>query len=225
MLDAYERIGDPNPIAAACTNLGALMLRLGDLADAEIILQRARSIHERRDRANLVQSLLNLAECARLTGNSEKATGRFAEMAARAEEFGVWGAEAVAEGGMGLCALQRGDAEAARVHGMRAQAVNADRTDWFEDRDFVELLLARLEALDGDADAAAARLDAAAAALSTRDVYLWARIELERAHVLRSLDAAAAADIVAGVVSATAAVQSPPLIREITRYRELVASH
>ena len=126
--------------------------------------------------------------------------------------------------GLGLCAIEQDNMTAARMHAMCAQAAVADRTEWFEDRDVVETLLARLEVKDGMPSRAADRLARAAAALASRDVYLWARLELERSHVLRLLDQDGAMDIIRGIESATTQMQSPPLHRDISRQRELVES-
>jgi tetratricopeptide (TPR) repeat protein len=224
MLDQYERVGEPNPIAAACTNIGILLLRLGDLHAAEEILQRAKAIHERRDRATLVQSVFMLAERARLAGDFQLGLERFAELAARAQEFEYWTSEAVAHSGLGLCALELGHLDGAHTHAERARACVADHDEWFEDRDIVELLLARLEHRNGHDDLALQRLDRASAQLAHRDVYLWARIELERAMIYTTMDVASATDIVEGVAIATADMQSPALQQAITRSRSALIS-
>ncbi|MGH7482964.1 MAG: tetratricopeptide repeat protein, partial [Longimicrobiales bacterium] len=219
MLQLAEKVGDPNFLGVALNNQGAVLLRLGEFDAAEQALQRARGIHERRDRASLLQSLFNLAERARLAGDLALAVQRFAAMRERASEFDYWTSEAVAEAGIGLCTLEQGDVVAARAAAERALAA-ADRDGWFEDRDALELLLARLEALD-DPAVAVERLLRAGRELESRDIFLWARIELERARLLAGFDRAAAAALVAGVRAATGDVQSPPLAGELQRVHAL----
>lgn len=227
-LSMAERLGEPRRIGVACNNIGTVLLRLGRYDDAEEILQRARQIHERRDRTTLVQSLLNLAERARRSGDFELAIERYHKLLEYARQFDYWTSEAVAQAGLGLSLLELGRVEEAREAAWGAVSVIADHDEWFEDREFIEILLARLERIDGMLDKAAQRLGKAAEKLITFDVYPWAHVELELVRALWESDPETAQTILSEVIAATAGVQSS-LEREIGELRALlpapVASH
>jgi tetratricopeptide (TPR) repeat protein len=201
MLELYERIGDPNGIGAACNNAGALLLRLGRWQEAEEVIGRAAQLHERRDRANLIQSLFNLAELALRRGELDLAEQRYQALLERALAFEHWMSEAVAHAGLGHVQLERGQTAGAQEAGVRVAAVIGDREQWFEDREVVELLFARLEAAEGRVDEAVARLGQASAALESFDRYPWARVEIERARMLRAVDPGEARVILSHVIA------------------------
>jgi tetratricopeptide (TPR) repeat protein len=207
MLAATERMAYAHGIGAACTNLGCELLKLGEYDRAEEVLQRARVIHERRDRSTLVHSWLNLAKRAHWSGDLPLALERYAQLREYAREFGYWSSEAVAHAGLGLCHLELGAVEEARADARRAAAQLADHDEWFEDREFVEILLAHLQALDGDAPGAAERLGRAAATLIQADLFAWAQVELERVRVTLRFDAARARTLMQEIVAATRGVE------------------
>jgi tetratricopeptide (TPR) repeat protein len=188
VLEIAERVGKPRSIGIACNNLGCLLMRVGRHAEAEDTLQRAYAIQSRRDRSMLTQSLLNLAETARRSRDLELAIARFCEMVASARELEYWSEEAVAHAGLGLCLLEAERMEEARAAGAAALAAVADREEWFEDREFVEILLARLAALDGHHADALGRMESTSEILASYDVYAWARVEVERTRLLVSSD-------------------------------------
>jgi tetratricopeptide (TPR) repeat protein len=221
-LEEAERMGNSNAIGAGCTNLGMVMLRLGSYDEAERMLDRARTIHERRDRGNVVASLFGLAERARLAGDAETATAHYSRLRDRANALQHGHFEAIAHAGVGLCHLMRGSIEEARAAAHAATAVLAGRNDWFEDRDIVEVLFARLDAAEGRVDDAVARLERAATELRPRDVYLWARTELDRARLLASRDTAAASALLERLAHETAGIQSPPIESEAAALRAQV---
>jgi tetratricopeptide (TPR) repeat protein len=203
MLAMSQRFGDAHFISAALNNTGAQLLILGEYDRAEQVLQRARVFHERRDRAMLVQSLLNLAKRAHWAGDLPVALDRYREMLERAREFEYWNAEAVAIAGVGLCHLDRGDLARALDAAREAGSVVADRDDWFEDREFLEMLLARLEARQGLAAEAAHRLGRAASVLREADLFAWAQVECARVRVLRDAHPDRARDVLRELRSAT----------------------
>lgn len=203
MLEMSERLGDAHCISAALNNTGAQLLILGEYDRAEQVLRRARLFHERRDRAMLVQSLLNLAKRAHWQGDLALAAERYGEMLERAREFEYWTSEAVALAGLGLCAMDGGDRRRAGEMAQAATAVVGDREEWFEDREFVELLLARAEADEGSAGAAADRLARTSAALRDADLFAWAQVECERVRILQEYDPGLAGDVYAELRAAT----------------------
>lgn len=221
-LEFCERLANPHFVGTACNNAGAQLLHLGEYGRAEEILQRTRTIHERRDRAMLVQSLLNLAKRAQWSGELDLALERYTEMRERAQEVEYWTSEAVASAGIGLCELARGRPLQAREAAEHAASVVADRDAWFEDREFVEVLFAQLEALDGEPRQAAERLANAAAQVVESDRFAWARVELERVRITRTFDPRAAGEILEEVVAATRGVEFA-LADEIAALREALS--
>ena len=224
VLTAFERMGDPNGIAAACHNLGMVMLRVGVFADAERMLERARTIHERRDRASIVQSLFGLAECARLQDDPGTAAERFEYLLEHAVQLQLWQSEAVARGGLGLCFLARDRREEAEEQAAALRTLLAASATWFEDRDIPELFLARLDAAAGDALGADVRLERIASAVRSRDVYLWARTIIERAELAMPFDQAEATAIIVSAGDAIARIQSPPLHTRLAALRSALAA-
>ena len=223
-LKSFERIGDPNGIGAICTNLGVVMLRFGLYDQAESMLDRARAIHERRDRSSAVESLFGLAERARLAGESERAIQRYQQLLRYAEELKHWTSEAVAWAGIGLCRLERGELDLAVQASTAVGAALAERDQWFEDRDLIELFLARLDTAMARTPDALDRLRRTAETLRPRDIYLWARLELERGRLLWPTDPVQAASVLDQVAAATAGIQSPPIQSETSALRALLAA-
>jgi tetratricopeptide (TPR) repeat protein len=223
-LEACERMGDPNGIGAACTNLGVIMMRFGLYNDAERMLDRARTIHERRDRSSAVESLFNLAECARVAGDVDRSIQWYQQLLKIAGELKHWSSEAVAHAGTGLCLLQKGALEQARHAAARVLATLDGRDHWFEDRDIIELFFARLDSAEDRLQDALDRLQRTAGTLKPRDIFLWARIELERGRLLWPVDGVQASAILDRVALETAGIQSPPIHTETSALRALVAA-
>jgi tetratricopeptide (TPR) repeat protein len=221
VLSMAERLGEPRRIGVACNNIGTVLLRLGRYDEAEEMLQRARQIQERRDRTSLGGSVLNLAERARRSGEFALAIERFQQLLEYAREFEYWTEEAVAHAGLGLSLLESDRVDEARQAAWAAISAVADRDEWFQDREFIEILLARLDVIDGHVDHAAQRLGKAAGVLSTYDVYAWASVELERCRILAESDPDAARGILAAVSAATSGVHSA-LDRQIAEIAALL---
>jgi hypothetical protein len=129
--------------------------------------------------------------------------------------------EAISHARLGLCWLETGDVDEARESAWGAMSVPADRDEWFQDREYIEILLARLDVIDGHVDHAAQRLGKAAGVLSTYDVYAWASVELERCRILAESDPDAARGILAAVSAATSGVHSA-LDRQIAEIAALL---
>jgi len=223
VLEIAERVGKPHNIGIACNNLGCLQMRMGRFAEARETMERAHAIHLRRDRSLLVSSLLNLAETARRSGDLSTAVARYQDMASYAREFEYWTSEAVAYAGLGLCLLEVGRLDEAREGADRAMAAVADREEWYEDREFVEVLLARLAWMDGHADVALQRLERAAGTLGTIDIYGLAHVEVERTRILVTADPDAARQNLDRVLELTAGFPAG-FAREIEELRLALGS-
>jgi tetratricopeptide (TPR) repeat protein len=221
MLELGERIGAPKTIASACDNLGRLLLEQGRYGDAEEFLNRADLIHERRDQVGRVQSLINLGECARLSGKFPLAIDRYRQLTELAREIEHWDSEAVAHAGLGLSLLGAGQLEEAQEQAWSALASVADRERWFPNRDMVELFLARLEVNEGNVDAALERLQHTAEQLEAQDIYLWAHIQLERVELMQAESPDSGLEALADVIARTEELESPALEAKIRRCREM----
>jgi tetratricopeptide (TPR) repeat protein len=206
-LEAASQTGEPHYIASACNNLGYMLLKLGRYAEAEEYLLRADQLLERRFRPGRAHSLVNLGERARLTGDYPLAIERYTQLITLTREFEYWDSEAVAHAGLGLSLLAAGRIEEAREQAYRACSSVADRDRWFDNRDMVELFLARLEVIDAEREAALERLQYTSEVLRAHDVFLWARTELERVRVLQPLDPVGAREILSCVAATTAEMQ------------------
>jgi tetratricopeptide (TPR) repeat protein len=204
VVEIAERVGKPHSIGVAYNNLGALLMRMGRYSQAQAALQQAYEIHLRRDRSMLVSSLQNLAETERRSGEPNAAVEHYREMVVHARTFEYWTAEAVAHAGLSLCLLEVGRIAEAREAADQAMSAIADREEWFEDREFVEILLARLAEMDGHVAAALVRLEKAAENVAGYDVYAWARVELERARMLVAGDPESAQSTLERVLERTA---------------------
>jgi tetratricopeptide (TPR) repeat protein len=216
-LEIAERVGIPRAVGMAYNNLGCLLLRIGRYVEAEETLHRAYVIHSRRDRSMLVQSLLNLAQTARRAGNLPLAIERFQQMIECAREFEYWSSEAVAHAGLGLCLLEAGRIEEAREAAGGTLSSIADRDEWFEDREFAEIFLARLARMDGHHGDALQRLQKAGEIVANFDVYAWAHVEVERARILATVDPEAAQSALSKVIELTSGFPKgfEPEIREL----------
>jgi tetratricopeptide (TPR) repeat protein len=223
VVEIAERVGKPHSIGVAYNNLGALLMRMGRYTEAENALQKAHRIHLRRDRSTLVASLLNLAETARRSGDLPGAIERLDELVRFAREFEIWSSEAVGKAGLGLCLEQAGRLDEARAAAAAAVAAIADRDEWFEDREFVEILLARLAAADGHLADACDRLERASGILDAYDVYAWARVEIERVRLLASTDAVAAQIGLERILDRTTGFRDG-VAQEIRELQQLLAS-
>jgi hypothetical protein len=85
-----------------------------------------------------------------------------------------------------------GRVEEARAAADVAGAAIADREQWFEDRELIEILFARLEALEGRATVAVERLNRAAEILENADIFVYTQVRLERTRILSTYDREAA---------------------------------
>jgi tetratricopeptide (TPR) repeat protein len=218
MLTIAERIGDPRSVASACINLSALMLRLGRYADAEERARHALDTLERRGGEGVTQSLFNLAECARLTGDLATATSRYRKLVEVAAAGDSWECEAVGRAGIGLCALASRNLDDARAEAERVLDSVREHEGWFEDRDLVELFLARIAEADGDSRSAIERLAAFSEPLRTLDTFLSARIEVQLLR-LRLANGEEIVPELEALAERVAGIQSPPLREAVAALR------
>ena len=220
-LELSERMSNPHFISGALNNMGLSLVILGDYHRAEEVLQRARVINERRYRVGLIHCLLNLAKRAHWSGEVKLALERYRQLLGCATELEYWTTESVAHAGIGLCQLELGEPEEARQSADRAMSIIADRQEWFENRDFVEILLAHVEALGGDAEGGAQRLERACAALAENDLFVWTQVALERVQILMRFDPGAARELLDSVIAQTRGIEFS-LDGEIDRLRALL---
>jgi tetratricopeptide (TPR) repeat protein len=222
MLEAATQTGEPHYIASACNNIGYMLLKLGRYSEAEEHLLRADQLTERRYRPGRAHTLINLGERARLTEDYALAIERYTLLIELTREFEYWDSEAVAHAGLGLSLLAAGRVAEAREQAWKALANVADRERWFANRDMVEVFLARMEVIDGKPRDALERLQRTAETLRSQDIFLWARMELERVSLLLEDDPHLAGELVAAVRSVIAGMQCPPLDAQLSELSQLL---
>lgn len=213
---------DGAALAPAAVRLGGELLRLGRYREAESVLRRALGTRDPRDRSTLLRSLLYLGEAARAAGQGDEAVEQYRQLLDHAQSLGRWDYVALAHAGMGLCLLERGELDEAEDQWAYARAAMGIRHDWFEDRELLEVFIARVQVQSGALELAEDRLARAAATLQGGDPYRWAQVQLERAVVRSQRDEIGARSLLEEVLGETASVESPPLRDRIGALQQLL---
>lgn len=187
--EAFEDVGDPVESAAVRNNLGVVLTRTGEWEEAEEILKESLELAERLDASvRLLGPCLNLARLYLAKGELETASGYWERLREVAEETGYWTDEVVALSGLGQVELRRGQLEKARDYLQRAQSAERRDEQWWEDRQELVWLQARLAAENGSWQDATEVAQDAQSALAEADRYLWATFRLFEGRVRNRLD-------------------------------------
>jgi tetratricopeptide (TPR) repeat protein len=220
---AFERVGEPLTTALVLNNMGALMIRTGQLDRAEALLLEAMDVWKRLDaRAEYLSPLQNLAELAELRDLHDQAENRWRTLRDQAFRMGSVDGGVIGECGLGRVRLQQGDVAGAREQLRIARGRLDERSTWSEAAEAVHRLAAGVAAAEGNPDEAVRLLEQVEAALESRDRYIWAVACLERAGVLRGADRADEAVKAAEAALAVFSELGAELLAE--RARELVES-
>jgi hypothetical protein len=91
--------------------------------------------------------------------------------------------------GAGLCFLELGKLDRARAAASEVQERIDRRPEWFQGRELAEALIVRVGVLDGHADLALSRFEAALNAAEAVDVYFAVWLTLNCATALEKIDA------------------------------------
>jgi hypothetical protein len=87
--------------------------------------------------------------------------------------------------GGGLCALELGRLEAARIAASEVEEMIEDRPNWFQGREIAEALIIRVAAASGDVPDALSRFDRAVGLADASDIYNAAWLTAICAEALR----------------------------------------
>jgi len=187
--DAFEDVGDPVESAAVRNNLGVVLTRAGEWAEAEEALEESLELAERLDASvRLLGPCLNLARLHLAKGDLETSSEYWERLLEVAEETGYWTDRVVALSGLGQVALRRGELEKARDYLRRARDAEQRDEQWWEDRQELVWLQARLAEENGSwRDATEVARDAQSA-LAEADRYLWATFRLFEGRVRSRFD-------------------------------------
>lgn len=198
--------------------LGAILLDCGDYERAEAVMgktiEMAREEEERYKEVN-IQGNLMLLHFER--GDHTAACSAATELLESVRTTGHWWCEITAWAVLGLCALERGGLKEARRCGGEVERLFEGRDFWVPDISYVEMLLARLAAVEGRHATAVERLGDAIAAYEKRDVFCRSRLRLERARLLVRLDPQAAAREAGEVRALGESIGAPPLVVKADR--------
>ncbi len=193
----FDEVGDPVNEASVRNNFGALLTRMGEWGRAEENLHEAVRLAQRLDAAaRLLHPLQNLAELYQAKGDRESAADHWQRMLEQGAETGYKNEEVIAHCGLGVVRLEEGDLSGARTELETARELMGEPEAWTESREAWELLAARLTAAEGDISGAVRALEAAEAAVSERDRFLWATYRLTHGEIVSLEDPAGAAPII-----------------------------
>ena len=186
---AFADVGDPANTLFVDSNLGGMLTRAGEWDRAEGYLLEALKIARRLSSANRVlYPLFQLGEHWEARQDWTRSAEFWTRLREAALETGYVEDAIAADCGLGLAALESGDAaEAAR----RLEAVTAKLADakgWSETTEAWHRLAARVKLAAGDLDGSLAHVATAEKELAGRDRYSWARFRLLHAEAVAATD-------------------------------------
>ena len=164
--------GMPDVWGVMAVNLGVLLQKCGDYDRAKELFSEALELFAAVKHSEFqLAALFNLAHAERELGGWESATELYETTIPLAQRIGQADIEIGAIAGAGLCALELGRIDAARVAVSNLRARIGDRTDWFQGRELVEALFIRVDASEGRNVQALTRFATAVSLAESADVY------------------------------------------------------
>jgi tetratricopeptide (TPR) repeat protein len=214
---AFDKVGNPTEAASVRTNLGVLLARTGDWERAEESLREAvRLFRSTGAQARVFPALQSLAELQQFKDDWDAAAATWRELQKVGAETGFWNAEVIAQCGLGMVHLQRGELDVARELETVVRERLLKEEAWSDAREAYQLFLARLSARAGDIEAADALLSVAEKELAARDRFMWGMARLEHAEVLDRLGAEGAAAAAQEALDAFDALGARPMRQKAT---------
>lgn len=182
--EAYGDVGDPVESAAVLNNLGVVLTRTGEWDEAEEVLRESLELAERLDaKVRILPPCLNLARLYQARDDLAQAAEYWERLLDLSEETGYWTDRVVALSGLGQVELRQGDVDRAREYLEQAKEAKKRDEQWWEDRQELLWLRARLAAHQGSWEKATEVAQNAQSALAEGDRYLWATFRLFEARV------------------------------------------
>lgn len=162
----------PDIWGLAALNLGVLSQRLGDYDRARELLGDALGLFAAVKHSEYqLGALFNMAHVERELGLWESAQSLYEATTPLAQRIGQFDMEIGALAGSGLCFLDMGRLDEARdAHKMALERI-AGRDSWFQNREMVEALGIRIDALEGHPMDALTHFERALAMAESADVY------------------------------------------------------
>ncbi len=163
----------PDLAGLASLNLGVLHMKGGRFDQARDRFEEALHLFSQvRNERHRLAATYNLAHLARERGDAESARDLYDASARLAGELGLPDVELGAVAGMGLASLAAGEGEAARRWSDAADALLSGREEWwFQGRELVEALGARVALVRGDLGEASERFERGLRRAERGDVY------------------------------------------------------
>ena len=156
----------------AALNLGVLSQRLGDYDQARELLGEALALFAAAKHSEYqLISLFNMAHVERELGLWESAQALYEATTPLAQRIGQFDVEIGALAGTGLCFIDMGRLEEARAAHEQVLERIAGRDSWFQNREMVEALGIRIDALEDRPVDALTRFERAVAMAESTDVY------------------------------------------------------
>jgi tetratricopeptide (TPR) repeat protein len=176
---AYDRAiamaragGMPDVWGIVSVNLGVLLQKCGEYARAKELFSESLDLFATVKHSEFqLAALFNLAHVERELGAWDAACELYETTIPLAQRIGQADIEIGAIAGAGLCALEMGRLESARLAATELRSRIGDRSDWFQGRELVEALFIRVDALDGRSVQALTRFASAVSLAEGADVY------------------------------------------------------
>ena len=164
--------GMPDIWGLVSVNLGNLLLKCGEFGRAKDLFSEALELFATVKHSEFqLAALFNLAHVERELGAWQSAVELYETTIPLAERIGQADIEIGAIAGAGLCHLELGKIDAARVAVAELQSRIGDRTDWFQGRELVEALFVRADVLEGHKVQALTRFATAVSLAEAADIY------------------------------------------------------
>ena len=180
----------PDIWGVMAVNLGVLLQKCGEYARAKELFSEALELFATVKHSEFqLAALFNLAHVERELSAWQSATELYETTIPLAQRIGQADIEIGAIAGAGLCALELGRVDAARVAVSDLEPRMHDRTDWFQGRELVEALLVRVDAVEGRSVQALTRFATALSLAEGADVYSAAWLVAVCSESLAEVDA------------------------------------
>jgi tetratricopeptide (TPR) repeat protein len=178
--------GIPDLWGSAAVNLGVLLQKRGEYDRARELFGEALALFAAVKHSEFqLAALYNMAHVERELGLWESASELYEATRPLAERIGQYEIQLGAIAGGGLCALELGRLEAARIAASEVEEMIEDRPNWFQGREIAEALIIRVAAASGDVPDALSRFDRAVGLADASDIYNAAWLTAICAEALR----------------------------------------
>jgi tetratricopeptide (TPR) repeat protein len=182
--------GMPDLWGVAALNLGVLSQKCGEYDRARELFAEALAVFATVKHSEYqLAALFNMAHVERELRQWDAASELYEATIPLAQRIGQSDIEIGATAGAGLCALELGRVDQARIALRELEPRVRDRTEWYQGREIVEALVVRLLVLDGRPTEAFARFASTISLAESSDVYNAAWLTVTCADALIQFNA------------------------------------